>query len=106
MAHVLHGPLEVGSAAGDMGRAFDGEDSNATIPVTPAEAATTTVGVPATPLANRGARQYSVATGDAAQVDIQLYPAANVTVGENNAISFADTNQDKDRKSTRLNSSH
>src|SRR3546814_9266468 len=31
---------------------------------------------------------------DAAQVDIQLYPAANVTVGENNAISFADTNQD------------
>src|SRR3546814_5533105 len=54
MASVLTRTLQVSFAAGDIERAFDEDDSNATIPVTPAEAATNTVSVPATPLANRG----------------------------------------------------
>ena len=61
--------------------------SNQTYPVTPSTAAS--IALNATTLS----RQYTVSTGAATQVDIQLYPAANVTTSAG-VVTFADTNGD------------
>lgn len=58
--------------------------------MTPSADASLTVSAAGT-LANRGVRQFTVATGAATQVDIQLYPADNVTVATSGVVKFADT---------------
>jgi len=86
--HIFGGTGAVSAGAeAVMTTAARAATTNQTYPVTPSAAAS--IALNATALS----RQYTVSTGAATEVDIQLYPAANVTTSAG-VVTFADTNGD------------
>jgi len=86
--HIFGGTGAVSAAlATAMTNAARAVVSNQTYTVSPSTAASIALDATTT------FRQYTVATGAATQVDIQLYPAASVTT-TGNTVTFADTNSD------------
>jgi len=98
--HVFGGTAAVSTAAEETLEACgrgEAAGSNQSFAATPAEPAINVNSTTTGPDANRGARTYTVDTGDATAVDIVLVPSNLVTVDGNGVVTFSDVDTDQNR---------